>query len=250
MCALQRPDPGRLVVGATVPEAPFRRTKARLRRAVGHSKTLTGHSDQGKCRGVARAGIARALPVRDSRRGLVMPGIVARVRAIIATPYTEWLEIERETGDRSALFTRYVAILAAIPALAHFTGGSLIGGYTPILSGLVDASILYVSAFVLVYVVALVVNVLAPKFEGHRDFSRALRLTIYAYTPVWLAGIFLLVPGLSFLGLLGLYGVYLLWIGLPTMVRAPAGSTLRYVAAIAATALVLEIVVRVLLAVV
>lgn len=176
-----------------------------------------------------------------------MLGLVARVRAIMLTPHTEWVAIEGEAGEPSAPITRYVAILAAIPALARFIGGSLIGGYTPILSGLMDAISGYVLTFVLVYGVALVATALAPTFDSPKNFSRALRLTVYAYTPVWLAGIFLLVPGLSFLGILGLYGVYLLWVGLPVMMGTPAGKTLPYAAVIAATAFLFEILLRVIL---
>ena len=36
------------------------------------------------------------------------------------TPQTEWAVIAREPDDAMALFTRYVAILALIPALAGF----------------------------------------------------------------------------------------------------------------------------------
>ena len=177
-----------------------------------------------------------------------MLGFVARVRAIMLTPHTEWLAIEREAGALSALFIRYVAILAAIPALARFIGGSLIGGYTPILSGLMYAVAGYVLTFVLVGGVALIANVLAPTFDSPKNFPGALRLTVYAYTPVWLAGIFLLVPGLSFLSILGLYGVYLLWVGLPVMMATPVRQALPYAASIAAAALVLEILLRIILA--
>ena len=180
--------------------------------------------------------------------GVAMLGFVARVRAIMLTPHTEWVAIEREAGANSALLTRYLAILAAIPALARFIGGSLIGGYTPILSGLMQAVIGYVLTFALVYGVALVANALAPKFDTAKDFSRALRLTGYAYTPLWLAGVFLAVPGLSFLSILGLYGAYLLWVGLPVMMRTPASKALPYAAAIAATAFLFEILLRTVLA--
>ena len=177
-----------------------------------------------------------------------MPGLVARVRATILTPHTEWFAIEREGGDLSTLFTRYVAILAAIPALARFTGESLIGGYTPILPGLIYAIAGYVLTFALVYGVALIANALAPTFDGSKDFSRALRLTVYSYTPVWLAGIFLLVPGLSFLSILGVYGVYLLRLGLPVMMATPVRQALPYAVAVAVSALVLEILLRIVLA--
>ena len=177
-----------------------------------------------------------------------MLSFVARVRGIILTPHTEWLAIEREAVRLSALFTRYVAILAAIPALARFIGGSLIGGYTPILAGLIDAIDGYLLSLALVYGVALIANALAPTFDSPKDFPRALRLIVYAYTPVWLAGIFLIVPGLSFLSILGLYGVYLLWVGLPVMMTTPVRKALPYATTIAAAALVLEILLRIIVA--
>ena len=45
--------------------------------------------------------------------------------------------------------------------------------------------------------------------------TSAFKLAVYAYTPAWLAGIFLLVPGLHFLVMLGLYGLFLLFKGMP-----------------------------------
>jgi hypothetical protein len=173
---------------------------------------------------------------------------VARVRAIMLTPQSEWLAIESEAGKTSAPVWLHVAVLAAVPTVARFLGGSLIGGYMPVVAGLLDAALSYVLAFVLVYLVARVADALAPRFESRRNISRALRLTAYAYTPVWLAGIFLLVPGLSFLNMLGLYGVYLLWLGAPVMMATLPRGLLAYVGVIAATAFALEVLVRIALA--
>ncbi len=77
-----------------------------------------------------------------------------------------------------------------------------------------------------------------------RSYSNALRLTAYSFTPVWLAGIFLLVPGASFLVLLGLYGFYLMWIGMPVLMRVSAGKALPYVIAVAICAIALDVAVR------
>ena len=118
------------------------------------------------------------------------------------------------------LAIRYIAILALIPALARLVGGWLIGGYTPLLPALIGAVVSYALSFIVVFVVALVVDLLAPKFGGERSYSSALRLTVYSFTPLWLAGIFLLVPGASFLVLLGVYGLYLMWLGLPVLMNA------------------------------
>jgi hypothetical protein len=168
-----------------------------------------------------------------------MQTLAGRVKGILFAPAAEWQAIEREQGDASALFIRYVAILALIPALARFIGTSLIGGYTPVSTGLAGAITGYVLTFVVVYAVALIIQLQAPRFGAQRSLPSALKLAVYSYTPAWLAGIFLLVPGLSFLTILGLYGVYLLWTGLPPLMRAPPEEAFGYTAVVAGCALLL-----------
>jgi hypothetical protein len=96
-----------------------------------------------------------------------------------------------------------------------------------------------VSGFAVVYVLALIIDALAPQFGGRKDLAGALRLAVYSYTPVWLAGIFLLVPGLSFLVVLGLYAVYPLWAGLPVLMQVPAEKALPFTAVVAGCGLVI-----------
>jgi hypothetical protein len=158
------------------------------------------------------------------------------------TPRTEWSAVAGESDNGSAI--RYVAILAAIPALARLIGSWLIGGYTPFLAALIGAVVAYALSFAVVYAVALVVDLLAPKFGAERGYSDAFKLTAYSFTPVWLAGIFLLVPGASFLVLLGLYGCYLMWTGMPLLMRAPVDKGLPYVVAVAACAIAIDVAVR------
>jgi sterol desaturase/sphingolipid hydroxylase (fatty acid hydroxylase superfamily) len=161
----------------------------------------------------------------------------------LLTPQTEWPVIAREPGDVSVLFTRYVAILALIPAVAGFIGTSLVGSYVRFFPGLISAIVGYVMTFVVVYVVALIVNALAPTFDAQKNFPNALKLTVYSYTPGWLAGIFLLIPGLSFLTILGLYGLYLMWLGLPPLMQAPRDKALPYAAAVVVLAVIIAIVI-------
>jgi len=177
-----------------------------------------------------------------------MEQLIERVKAILLTPQTEWPVIAREPGDVSVLFTRYVAILALIPALAGFIGMSLVGSYVPFFSGLISAVFGYVMTFVVVYVVALIVDALAPTFDAQKNFPNALKLTVYSFTPFWLAGIFLLVPGLSFLRVLGLYGIYLAWVGLPPLMLAPRDKALAYAATAVVCAVILVIVTAFILA--
>ena len=171
-----------------------------------------------------------------------MSDLFARLKAIMLAPQTEWPAVAHESSDAMAM--RYVAVLALIPALARLAGGWLIGGYMPLLSALAGAVVGYALSFVAVFAVALMVDVLAPHFAAERGYSSALRLTAYSFTPVWLAGIVLLVPGASFLVLLGLYGIYLLWTGLPVLMRTPQDKALPYVIAVAACAIAFDIALR------
>ncbi len=168
--------------------------------------------------------------------------VVARARAILLTPHSEWQVIEREPGALTDLFGSYVAILAAIPAMARFIGNSLIGGYDPLLSGLIRTVIAYAATFTVVYVLAGVIDLLAQRFGTQKNFPSALKLSIYSHTPVWLAGVFLLIPGLNFLMILGLYGSYLLWVGLSPLMNAPQENALLYALSVTACALLSTVV--------
>ena len=174
--------------------------------------------------------------------------LIERVKNILISPDAEWQVIAEEPGDVTTLFMRYVAILAAIPALAGFVGGSIIGMTVsvgtfrvPILAGLINMVLGYVFSFVIVYAVALIVDVLAPSFRAERNFSAALKLTVYSFTPVWLAGIFILIPGLRFLSILGLYGLYLLWTGLTPLMKVPRDKSFFYALCVVLAAIIVTV---------
>jgi Yip1 domain len=156
--------------------------------------------------------------------------IVERIKAILLRPESEWRAIAEEPGDPSDLFTFYVAILALVPALAWLIGASVVGVTTadgtirmPLIPGLFSAIFGYVVSFVAVGLMALVIEALTRFFDGRSDFANAVKLAAYSYTPLWLAGIFNLFPGLRFLSVLGLYGLYLLWTGLPPLMQVTRG---------------------------
>jgi len=177
--------------------------------------------------------------------------LIDRVKNIILTPKSEWPVIDREPGDVVYIFTNYVAILAAIPAICGFIGLSIVGMSVPglgsvrmpVVSGLLNAIVSYLFTFVSVYLVALIVDALASTFSGRKNFESALKVTAYSYTPFWICGIFLLIPGLRFLTILGLYGFYLLWLGLPLLMKSPQDKSLAYTAAVVIVAVVIGVVI-------
>jgi hypothetical protein len=175
--------------------------------------------------------------------------IIRRAAGILLGPTKEWNAIEGEQSN--VLVNSYIALLATIPALSGLIGFSAIGAgvpklgtvRVPVLSGLLAAVSSYLLAFVVVYLLALIINAIAVRFEAKRNFPAALKLAVYSYTPVWLSGVFLLVPGLRFLCVLGVYGLYVLRQGLPVMMKVPEGRASRY----AATIFVIAFVIRILI---
>jgi Yip1 domain len=154
---------------------------------------------------------------------------VWRVMGIFSDPFAEWARIEAEPGETLALLSGTVAPLALVPAVFGFVGACIIGVIAPgkgevrapILDALAASFFGYLASFAVVLLLGLVIAIAAPLFSGRRNIISALNLAVYSYSPVWLAGVFALLPGLRFLMLLGFYGVYILIAGLPVMTKTP-----------------------------
>jgi hypothetical protein len=167
--------------------------------------------------------------------------LVDRIKNILLTPKTEWLVIEAESGDPGLLFSGYVAILAAVPAVALLLRSIFVG--VPIVSALVGAIVGYVLYVASWYVEALIIDALAPTFAARKDMPSALKLAAYSNTAAWLAGIFRIIPGLAILSIVGLYSLYLLWLGLPVLMKSPPDKAVGYTAAIIVIMIVIFVVV-------
>ncbi len=170
--------------------------------------------------------------------------VMQRAKAILTDPHDEWDRIAREPEDVASILSRHVALLAVIPSLSGFIGACLIGVTgkdgavlrVHLVDGVFGAIFGYVAACAIVLVLAFGIYVLAPLFGGQRGFNNAFKLAAYSFTPVWLCGIFLLLPGLHFLALLGFYGLYVLWLGTTRLTKVPEQMALTFAIAIAACA--------------
>ena len=174
--------------------------------------------------------------------------IIERVKAILTTPQTEWPVAAAEPATVSGLYSGYIAILAALPAIASFIKGSLIGsgflGITvrmPIGFGIGEMLLRYVLTLVLAYVVALIISLLAPSFGGQKDTTQGLKTVAYAWTAYWVASIAVIVPWLGWLIAIlgGIYSIYLLYLGLPHTMKCPPDKAAGYTAVSVIIAIVL-----------
>ncbi|MGH8796089.1 MAG: YIP1 family protein [Caldimonas sp.] len=166
--------------------------------------------------------------------------LIQRVQDILLRPRQTWPAIAAEPGDTASIYSGYVVFLAAIPAIAGFIGLSLVGagamGFNvrlPIAIGLTHMVLGYVLSLVMVFVVALLVDALAPTFGGTKSRIDALKLVAYGSTAGFVGGIFSLLPMLSILGLVAaLYSIYLIYTGLPVLMKCPPEKAAAYTAVV------------------
>ncbi|MGH8217739.1 MAG: Yip1 family protein [Steroidobacteraceae bacterium] len=176
--------------------------------------------------------------------------LIARAKAILLAPKTEWPIIGGESTSAAGLFKGYVVWLAAIAAIAGFIASTFVGYSVPFLgtyrvgfgSGLARALTQYVLSLAGVVLIALLVDALAPTFKGEKNFTQALKVVAYAYTASWIAGIGAVIPGLRWLIALAglLYSIYLLYLGLPYTMKCPPGEAVKYTAVTLVAAIALS----------
>ena len=155
--------------------------------------------------------------------------IIQRARALLVTPRTEWPVIAVEPATVQGLYRDYFMILAAIPPLCQFVKVSILGyawhGFRVYRLGmgvgLTAAMVEYVASLAALYVLAIIVEALAPNFGGETNRVQALKVSGYAYTASWVSGAGLILPGIS--GLIALagaiYSVYLFYLGVPSTLK-------------------------------
>ncbi len=178
---------------------------------------------------------------------------IQRVKNILLSPTTEWPVIAAETTTPKELYLKYVMLLAAIPAVVGLLVNSVFGNEVPhfgtfrmdIGTGIAHAILQYAMSLGLVWVMAWIVDALAPKFGSESNFIQSLKLVVYAMTPGWIiVGIlgFLLplqslAAVLALLALALVYVLHLLYIGLPIMKNPPSEKRLSYFVDIMVTAI-------------
>ncbi|WP_293677248.1 Yip1 family protein [uncultured Phenylobacterium sp.] len=157
-------------------------------------------------------------------------GVAVRALRMLVTPSRTWDAIAAEPADARGLLPRYVAPLAAIPAICGIVGplqfGFNIANVGVVMSplGLVLGAVAgYLLTFVALLAAAVLVDWTGAAFGGSRDRARALELVAYAATASWIGGAAELYPSLGLaVGILAaVYCLYTLYLGITPMLGVP-----------------------------
>jgi hypothetical protein len=161
--------------------------------------------------------------------------IQQRIKNILFTPSEEWDRIDTEPATLRGLYVGYACILAAIGPVARLIGEQIFGVqgflqtiHPALIPTLVAALVGYGLNLAGVYVLALVIDALAPSFGGTRSRIQALKIAVFSWTAAWIFAVFQLVPQVSGLSIIGIYSLYLMYLGIPKLMKSPEDKALVY----------------------
>lgn len=168
--------------------------------------------------------------------------LVERIKNILLKPTAEWEIIKKEDHMISDLFTQYALKLAAIPALAGLIGFTLFGHTFYDLSfgaNLKWAISMYVMSIIGVYILAYIIDVLAPTFDLKKHLPTSMKIVVFSCTALWVGGIFYLIPALSkFVAIPSIYSLVLLYKGLQIVKEVPQNKMVGYFVAVIIASLI------------
>lgn len=158
--------------------------------------------------------------------------ILSRAQQILLNPKSCWTQIKSEELSVREIYIRYLLVLYAIAPVCMLIKSSIIGYSIPIIGKtyrtpffgtLFHQILFYLVGLALIYVSAIIVEKLAPKFEGQTDTTNAFRLVAYSLTPACLVSFFVLFGALgSIIALLGgIYSLYVFFQGISPMTGVP-----------------------------
>ena len=124
------------------------------------------------------------------------------------------------------IFRDYLIFLAAIPSISGFLG--LLFDGSNFFVALVWCVLYYILSLAGVWFSFKIISYLATNFNVIFEDISLFKLIAYSYTAFFVAGIFYLIPKISYLSFIGLYGFFVYNIGQPILVDCPDKEKFNY----------------------
>jgi len=156
-----------------------------------------------------------------------MQWVIGRAKEIILAPRTAWEQIKAEPLSTPQIFGQYVAMLAIVPAAAFYLRFFFSRGRVWV--HVVSTAVYFLLCLGVARVGARILESIGRKFEVEGESISFQKLVTFSLTPAFLGAIFLIVPWLSGLTfLIALHSLYLLYVGIPVLVRCPDEQALTF----------------------
>jgi hypothetical protein len=179
-------------------------------------------------------------------------GFIGRLKGMLFSPRTEWAVIAEEGISTARLYSGFIGPLAILDALIAFIHVSIVGTTEPLSGtvrvslsgGLITASLVVACGLLGIFLIALIIDGLAPLFGAARNLRAASAVAAYSSTPVWLATVFVPFPTLwpTLQVSAVIFHTYLLYLGLHLLMKAARDRVLGYATTIVLCTILLHIV--------
>ncbi|MBD3658168.1 MULTISPECIES: Yip1 family protein [Marinobacter] len=170
---------------------------------------------------------------------------------LLTHPDREWEAIRNESESVGKLYFGHVLILALIPAAAAFYGSTQVGwqiGDGQVIrltaaSALQLSALFYAAMLAGIYIIGRFIDFFAATYEVRERTPRGVTLAAYTATPVFLLGVIAVYPNIWVNMLVGLaaiaYAVYLLYEGLPILMKIPEDRGFMFASSVLTVGLVM-----------
>lgn len=173
-----------------------------------------------------------------------MRAVLKNAIALVRNPVAYMTTNRNQAVSLNSLMINYVAILALIPLVGRLIGDLVFYSGSGVGYAIAGSIVAYILDLISVFVVGIIIWKLGPSFKTSTNQSKATVMAAFVYTPVFLIGILNIVPVLGYLAILGLlYGLYILYKGLPILLNTPADKRLMYVIAILIVGFIVELII-------
>jgi len=158
--------------------------------------------------------------------------VVERAKELLTDPKQTWKKISTEKAGLPTLTKIYVMPWLLAGAFAAFIGYGFIGMDTGILGirlkgidwGFYIGLKLLISTMASIILTTYAVDWFSGKFTGEKNMAASASLVVYAITPLLLANLLRVFPAFAWSGwILGLYSIYLFYLGLNELPIIAAG---------------------------
>ena len=170
---------------------------------------------------------------------------------LLAHPDQEWEAIRNESETVTRLYAGHILLLALIPAVAGFIGTTQVGWQIgdgqitklSVTSALQLSTLFYAAMLAGIFILGKFIDFFAATYDAVERTPRGVALAAYTATPIFLIGVIAAYPNIWVNMLAGLvavaYAVYLLYEGLPILMRIPADKGFMFASAVLTVGLVM-----------
>lgn len=158
---------------------------------------------------------------------------LAHTLGLLTHPDREWEAIRDHAESVGRLYLGHILVLAAIPAVAAYIGTTQVGwriGDGQLIrltsvSALQLCGLFYLAMLAGIYILGRFIDFFAATYEVRDDRPRGVTLAAYTATPIFLMGVVAVYPNIwanMVVGMVAMaYSVYLLYEGLPILMKIP-----------------------------